>query len=262
MRRIYFMLVFTFTALTSQLAMSQMPTGTPAGGAQPIGTPTSIKTPSTRPISPGGSRDIDLVEKVLNARKEYQTTLEALRSHYINVGEIEKAKWAEEELLNYHRISKQAYLLELDVPPPTLQANENIPDANEYYRRAMQYKDKGWGQEYIDNQKRAEILLQQILSTYPNSDKISDAAYQLGEIYESKPYKQYQRSALYFERCFQWNSRTQLDARLRAARIYDRNLTERNKAIELYREVTTRELDPKRVAEAQKRITDLSGTQR
>lgn len=261
MNRMFFMLIFIVTALTSQLAMSQMPTGTPAG-AQPVSTPTSIKTPSTRPISPGGSRDIDLVEKVLHARKEYQTTLEGLRSHYINVGEIEKAKWAEEELLNYHRISKQAYLLELDVPPPTLQANENIPDANEYYRRAMQYKDKGWGQEYIDNQKRAEILLQQILSTYPNSDKISDAAYQLGEIYESKPYKQYQRSALYFERCFQWNSRTQLDARLRAARIYDRNLTERNKAIELYREVTTRELDPKRVAEAQKRITDLSGTQR
>ena len=62
--------------------------------------------------------------------------------------------------------------------------------------------------------------------------------------------------------CFQWNSRTQLDARLRAARIYDRNLTERNKAIELYREVTTRELDPKRVAEAQKRISDLSSAQR
>lgn len=252
-----FVLVFTFIALTSQLAMSQMPNGSPASG-----TPTSIKSPSPRPISPGGSRDIDLVEKVLHARKEYQSTLETLRSHYINVGEIEKAKWAEEELLSYHRISKQAYLLELDVPPPTLQANENIPDANEYYRRAMQYKDKGWGQEYTDNQKRAEILLQQILSTYPNSDKISDAAYQLGEIYESKPYKQYQRSALYFERCFQWNSRTQLDARLRAARIYDRNLTERNKAIELYREVTTRELDPKRVAEAQKRISELSGAPR
>jgi len=261
MIRNVFMLSFIFIVLTSQLAMSQMPTGGNAS-AQPVGTPTSIKQPSPRPISPGGSRDIDLVEKVLNARKEYQTSLEALRAHYINVGEIEKAKWAEEELLNYHRISKQAYLLELDVPPPTLQANENIPDANEYYRRAMQYKDKGWGQEYIDNQKRAEILLQQILSSYPNSDKISDAAYQLGEIYESKPYKQYQRSALYFERCFQWNSRTQLDARLRAARIYDRNLTERNKAIELYREVTTRELDPKRVAEAQKRISDLSSAQR
>ena len=105
MNRNVFMLCFIFTAITSQLAMSQMPTGGTAG-AQPVGTPTSIRQPSPRPISPGGSRDIDLVEKVLNARKEYQTTLEALRAHYINVGEIEKAKWAEEELLNYHRISK------------------------------------------------------------------------------------------------------------------------------------------------------------
>lgn len=261
MKRNIGMLFFSFATLASQLVMAQAPPGQLAGN-QPGGTATSIKNPSPRSISPTSSRDIDLVEKVINSRKEYQTSLEALRSHYISVGEIEKAKWAEDELLNYHRISKQAYLLELDVPPPTLQANENIPDANEYYKRAMHYKDKGWGQEYVDNQKRAEILLQQILSTYPNSDKISDAAYQLGDIYESKPYKQFQRSALYFERCFQWNSRTQLDARLRAARIYDKNLTERNKALELYKEVTLRELDPKRVAEAQKRITDLSGPQR
>jgi len=244
-------------ALSSQIVSSQPPNPAPPPGNGPAPVnPTSIK--GSRPSSALGARDTDYVEKVINTRKEYQSALEALRAHYIQVGDVEKAKWAEEELLNYHRIPKQAYLLELDVPPPTLQANDNIPEANEMYRRAMLYKDKGWGQEYVDNQKRAEILLQQILSTYPNSDKISDAAYQLGDIYESRPYKQYARSAIYFERSFQWNSRTQLDSRLRAARIYDKYLNERNHAIELYREVTTRELDPKRVAEAQKRITEMT----
>ena len=77
------------------------------------------------------------------------------------------------------------------MPPPTLQANYNIPEANELYRRAMAYKDKGWGNDYIDNQRRAELLLQQLLTNYPQSDKIGDAAYQLGDIYESKAYKQY-----------------------------------------------------------------------
>ena len=74
------------------------------------------------------------------------------------------------------------------------------------------------GTEYIDNQRRAELLFQQLLTNYPQSDKIDDAAYQLGDIYESKAYKQYRRAAWYFERCVQWNTNTQFDARLRAGR--------------------------------------------
>ena len=43
---------------------------------------------------------------------------------------MERARWAEEELRQFHRMSKQAYRLELDVPPPTLEAKQNIPEAN------------------------------------------------------------------------------------------------------------------------------------
>jgi TolA-binding protein len=213
-------------------------------------------TPATKSKGRPGT-DVELVEKLLTARKEYQLTLEALRAHYISTGDIERARWAEEELLQYHRISKQAYRLELDVPPPTLQANQNIPEANELYRRAMVFKDKGYGQSYVDNQRRAEILLQSLLSNYPQSDKISDAAYQLGDIYESRAYKQYGRAAQYFERCFQWNPKTQFDARLRAARLYERS-SERARAIEIYREITTHETDSRRIEEAQRRLADLS----
>src|SRR5262249_22717630 len=106
---------------------------------------------------------------------------------------------------------------------------------------------------------RSEILLQQLLTHYPQSDKIDDAAYQLGDIYESKAYKQYPRAAQYYERCFQWNPNTQFDARLRAARLYDKQLNERSHAIELYRDVTTHETDQKRIAEATKRLHDLTG---
>jgi TolA-binding protein len=207
----------------------------------------------------GAPSDIEKVERVLAARRDYQVALEQLRLHYITIGDVERARWAEEELIQFHRMNKQAYRLELDVPPPTLQAAQNIPEANDLYRRAMTYKDKGWtGTDYLDNQRRAELLFQQILTNYPQSDKIDDAAYQLGDIYESRPYKQYRRAAQYFERCFQWNTNTQFDARLRAARLYDKHLQERTRAIELYREITTHETDPKRIAEAQKRLTELS----
>jgi TolA-binding protein len=216
-------------------------------------------TPPHVPPPAGAPSDMELVERILAARRDYQVTLEQLRQHYLRVGDQERARWAEEELKQYHRIPKQAYRLELDVPPPTLQAAQNVPEANELYRRALTYKDKGWGTDYVDNQRRAELLLQQLLTSYPQSDKIGDAAYQLGDLYEGKAYKQYRRSAQYFERCFQWNPNTQLDARMRAARLYDRHLQERPRAIELYREVTTHETDPKRLQEAQKRLTELSG---
>jgi tetratricopeptide (TPR) repeat protein len=196
----------------------------------------------------------------LATRRNYQLALEKLRGHYLATGDLERAKWAEEELINFHRIPKQAYRIDMDVGPPVLKAEKNIPEANELYRRAMTYKDKGWsGTDYIDNQRRAEILFQQILTKYPQSDKIDDAAYQLGNIYESRAYKQYRRAAVYYERCFQWNPNTQFDARIRAARLYDKHLQERSHAIELYKDVTTHETDPKRIAEAQKRITELSG---
>jgi TolA-binding protein len=219
----------------------------------PVGTGTGKGAAS------GVPSDIELVEKLLVARREYQKVLEDLRAHYVSVGDLERKKWAEEELRQYHRIAKQAFRLELDVPPPTLQGQMNIPDANKLYMRALKFKDQGWGVDYIDNQRRAEILFQRLLTDYPQSDKISDASYQLGDIYESKAYHQYRRAAAYFERCFQWNPLTHFDARLRAARIYDHQLLDRAKAAELYRDVLNRETDQRHHEEATKRLADLSG---
>src|SRR5262245_34620064 len=108
--------------------------------------------------------DLDLVERLMVARREYQKMLEQLRSHYMNAGDLERARWAEEELRQFHRIPKQAFRLELDVPPPTLHASVNIPEANKLFIRAMGYKGKGAGVEFIDNQRRAELLFQQLLT--------------------------------------------------------------------------------------------------
>jgi hypothetical protein len=225
-----------------------------------------VSTPSAQQPktgSGGGSKDnsdIELVEKLLVARRDYQHTLERLRAHYLTVGDMERAKWAEEELREYHRINHQAYRLDLDVPPPTLQATTNIPEANKLVTRAKEFKDKGFGTDYVDNQRRCELLLQQLLTMYPQSDKIGEAAYLLGDLYEGRAFKQYRRAALYFERSFQWNPTTQMDGRLRAARIYDKYLPERGRAIELYQEITRTETDAKRIAEANKRLKELSGS--
>src|SRR5439155_21511914 len=89
------------------------------------------QAPATSPPPAGGrptgpTNDIELVERLLAARRDYQASLEQLRAYYRTAGDVERARWAEEELLQYHRIAKQAYRLEMDVPVPTLQAQHNI----------------------------------------------------------------------------------------------------------------------------------------
>jgi len=206
----------------------------------------------------GPATDDALVERVVAARREYQLSLERLRAHYISVNDTKRAFWAEEELLSYHRILKQSYRIDIgDVPPPTLEPKFNIPDANKLYREALKFKDKGFGSDYVDNQRTSEQMLQQLLTLYPRCDKIGEAAYQLGEIYESKAFRQYERAAAYYERSFQWNKTSQSDARLRAARLYDKVLRNEPKALQLYREVIDHDTDDARVKEAERRLGEL-----
>src|SRR5687767_12874230 len=68
----------------------------------------------------GKNADLPLVERLMAARKEYQMTLEGLRKHYIQTGDIQKARLAEEELIQFHRMNKPVYSLVLEIPPPTL----------------------------------------------------------------------------------------------------------------------------------------------
>lgn len=207
----------------------------------------------------GANRDFPLVTRVLAARSEYQLALEELRKHYIANNDLLRARWAEEELIQFHRINKQAYRLELELPPPTLKGDKNLPQANALFRQAKGYKDKGWsGSDYVDNQRRAEILFQRILTKHSESDKIDDVAYNLGDIYEGRAFQQYARAGAYFERCYQWNPKTATDARLRAARLYERQLNDRGKALDIYKLIMRHETDERRVEEAKRKVQELS----
>lgn len=214
-------------------------------------------------LPPAATSDVELVERVIAARKEYEATMRKLREHYEKHGDKLRTGWAEQELMAFHMMSKPSYNLDVqDVPPPSLEAKVNVKEANELYRMSMVYKGKGSGQEYTLNQRRAEVLLREILDKYPNSDKIADVAYQLAEVYESRAYRQFDRAARYYERSFQWMKGSRTDARLRAAVLYDKQLNERTKAIELYREVTSHDTDAERIKQAEKRLGELTGAKK
>ena len=225
------------------------PLSEPAKGALPPGD-----------APPAAGSDAALVERALAARKEYESSLKALYEHYAKTGEKQRLMWAERELMAYHLAWKPSYNLDVkDVPPATLEARVNVREANELYKAAMEYKGKGIGDDYVLNMRRAELLLREVLEKYPNSDKIGDVAYQLGDLYEGRAYKQYDRAARYFERSFQWVKGARTDARLRAAVLYDKQLNERTKAIELYRAVVEHDTNPDHIKQAEKRVGELTG---
>jgi TolA-binding protein len=245
-------MIFFSTLLVAGLVPFQPP---PPLAVPPESAPPAAKPPTTRP----NSSDIELVERLVEARRAHAAALKNLYDYYRKVGDAQRARWAEDELKQFHRLPHYAYRLDLDLPSPRLQPLYNISGANDLYRDALRYKDRGLGTDYIDNQKRAELLLQQLLTDYPQSNKISDAAFALGDIYESRAFHHYERAAAYYERCFQWDPRTPTDARLRAARLYDRELKNRRRAVELYRQVLDNETEPGRLQEARRRLADLTG---
>jgi len=224
-------------------------------GSTPNGDPARLLPPT--PTSSGAAADTELIEKVIEARRNYANSLKALREYYQKTGDAKRLQMVEDELRQYHRSSHPVFRLELDVPSPNLKPQYNQNEANELYRWALTYKDRGLGNDLNDNQHRAEILLQELLAKYPQCTKISEAAYMLGEIYESRAFRQFDRAAAYYERCYQWNPNTTYDARLRAARLYDRELKDRAKAIELYRAVLDTETIQARRDEAFRRLRDL-----
>ncbi|HEY3789441.1 MAG TPA: hypothetical protein VGL71_11330 [Urbifossiella sp.] len=236
-----------------------------APGADPV-KPEEKKAndlPPAASASTTPSSDVELVERNINARKEYEASLKKLWEHYRRTGDKQRSRWVEDELIGFHLLHKPSYNLDvLDVPPPSLEAKTNVREANDLYKAAMEYKGKGLGNDYILNMRRTELLLREILDRYPSSDKISDVAYQLGEVYESRPYKQHDRAARFFERSFQWKKGTSTDARLRAAVLYDRQLNERGKATALYRDVVEHDTDPDRIKQAEKRLAELTGGKR
>jgi hypothetical protein len=199
----------------------------------------------------------ELVRNVYDTRKKYQESLERLRSYYSQISHEENTIWVEKELTGYHLNLKSPYILDMDLPATTLKPSKNDTKANRMFREALDWLNRP-GLDREENTKRAEILLQRILHENKDSDKIDEACYYLGEIYSSRYFQMYRRAVAYYERVFLYEPDTNLDARLRAANIYERNLGNSQQAVALYQQILTREIDPDQTREARRRLDLLT----
>ncbi len=216
-------------------------------------------TPAVEPRL-AGLGEVGLVEAVAAARKQYKRTLETLKKYYVDRGHNAKIEWVESELRGLAATPKPRYLLAAEVAGPELRPSRSIEAADQLYQEGVDFKDyPAFPPGKKDYLKVALEKFRTIIEKYPQSDKIDDAAFRMGEIYGGWYFQDYARAVMSYERCWQWNPDTQHPARFKAAKIFEEKLKNRAKAVELYNEVITHTQDEELAKQAQQRIRALAG---
>jgi tetratricopeptide (TPR) repeat protein len=134
------------------------------------------------------------------------------------------------------------YLQPAEWVPESLAATDSIEEADALYKEAKELYNESGGMIIVANKAKLQQalgLFNQLIQQYPSSDKIDDAAYRAGRIYEYL--KNYELAAVYYQRAFQWNEATSYPARFRAAKVMDRKLRMRKEALDLYQEAIKKE---------------------
>ena len=188
------------------------------------------------------SSEVDLVEKMTTHRQAYRQGLEALMQYYSNIGNNMKLQWAEKELAELDAMPQYKYVIEAAVAGANLRATDSIPEADTLYQEAVDLHKEAEKLVVVKDKDYLYLALDrydQVFRKYPSSDKIDDAAYKAGTIYEH--FKDYTIAAMYYERAYQWDTATVHPARFRRAYILDNRLHQRAEALQLYQDALTAE---------------------
>jgi len=181
--------------------------------------------------------EVDIVEKMAVNRQAYRQGLELLAGYYMRTGNNMKLEWAQKELAALNAMPKYNYIIEANAAPGNLKVRDSIPAADDIYYEAQELDKEAGTLPILKNENQLRLALEKyndVIKKYPTSDKIDDAAYQAGNIYEY--FKDYTIALLYFKRTFQWDPETPHPARFRAARILDQRLHRNAEALQLYQQ--------------------------
>lgn len=211
-------------------------------------------TPAQEATRTLANRELTVAESVGAAREGYRKSLQAAVAFYEAMGDSFKLKRAKEELAALERIPRTEYVTvaEAVVDPKTL---KDIPGANLLLDDAQHYYELS---KSADRKKNAGLALERcldLIGKFPESDRIDDAAWLAGQIYEGQ-LKDYHKAMVYYEKSYRWNPETKTDARIRAARMAYRS-REYAKAKALYEEARKNSPEAADRSAAEVRLTIL-----
>ncbi len=208
-----------------------------------------------------GATEADLVEQVIAARNKWKTALADLQRHYQQSGSSFKLALVARARERFDPVREYSYFLSAEVPPPTLKPRAIIPAAEDIYQEALSLHQSGKLLPLVtsyNKQRRALQKFRRLIYKYPDSTRIAQSAYYIGEIYKEY-FNENVRAVSWYERAWQWHPTIQLPARSQAAFVHDIRLAHYARALELYHQVIKHEtFAPDRLRYAYQRIEELS----
>ena len=208
-----------------------------SGGGMRIPSQGASATGSVGSVTLSQAGETDIVEQLAINRRAYHQGLELLIRYYTQTGNNMKFNWANEELTALDLIPQYKYIIVAETLDSNLRASTSIPEADDLFKNALRLEEEARVLLIgTNNDKLREALntYDRLIRNYPTSDKIDDAAFNAGVIYER--FQDYSIALLYFQRAYQWDPETPHPARFRSARILDKRLHRNAEALELYRE--------------------------
>ena len=211
--------------------------------------------------------EADLVEKMAVSREAYRQGLRMLEAYYTRVGNYEKLQWVRREVQSLDTMTKYDYILSPEITMPSRKPIASIPEADRLYLEAEEFERQSGFLPLLDlpilkDENSLRLALgryNQLIKNYPSSDKIDDAAYRAGVIYEY--FKDYSIALLYYQSTYEWDPDGIYPARFRAARILDKYLYRKDEALQLYQQAIKTEGRYERYREwreyGEKRIREL-----
>jgi len=204
--------------------------------------------------------EADIVEQVAINRQAYQRYIAVLMAHYESTGNNMKLGWAKDELKGLKQVPQYNYIIEAIIAGPNLKAGRSIAEAELVYMEALRLERQAKKYVVLTNEEMLRLALDkynQLIKKYPTSDKIDDAAFKAGGIYEY--FKDYTIALLYYQRAYQWDPDTIHPARFKAAYILDRRLHRRAEALEVYQQaLRKKDLNEKQREFAERRVKELT----
>jgi tetratricopeptide (TPR) repeat protein len=186
--------------------------------------------------------EADLVEQMAVSRQAYRQGLQMLETYYARVGNNMKLEWARRELESLDTMTKYSYILGPEMAQLDRTPIAAVPEADNLYLEAETYEKRAGSLPLLRDENSLRLALvryNQLIKNHPSSDKIDDAAYKAGVIYEY--FKDYSIALLYFQSAYEWDPDGVYPARFRAARILDKNLYRKDEALQLYQQAVNTE---------------------
>ena len=206
-----------------------------------------------------------LVEYTVAARQQWLGAMDELVQFYSRRSpDSYKAARVQNAISRFDPVRTYMYYGAAEIPGADLRPTSVIPQADTLYDEAYKlYRDgKGITHTFMttsyDKERQALAKFLELVQKYPNSTKIALSAYFIGEIYKEY-FNENLRAVTWYERAWQWDPDISEPARFQAATVYDYRLHQRQKALELYKQVLERErFNKSNVTFSQRRIAELT----